>query len=155
MSFAATSNRRFEFAYRDGILAEVGVVTALGAGYRPIPEELVQLIGRRVVLIGDRDDAGIESVGRVSAALCKHGIDHVVINWHGFSNFNGKDLFDLLKDLNGQTPSFIADFFSFSSLLPSSLSSLFSAAPFICTAPGHATQLVRLAGFADPPTVLS
>jgi hypothetical protein len=91
----------------------------------------------------DRDNAGIETVRCVSAALCKHNIDHVVINWNGFPNFHGKDLFDLLKSLNGQTPSFFGDFFSFPSLLqsslssPFSLSSLFSPASFICTAAGQ------------------
>jgi hypothetical protein len=74
-------------------------------------------------LVGDRDRAGIENVRRVSAALCKHKIDHVVINWNGFPNFHGKDLFDLLKSLNGQTPlSLLIFFFS----LPSSLFSVFS-----------------------------
>ena len=133
----------FEFAHRAGILAEVGVVTAIGTGYRPIPEELVQLVGRRVFLIGDHDRAGIESMCRVSAALCRCGVNHVVINWNSFPNFDGKDLFDLLKSWNGQTPSFFPEFFSSPSLLPSSLSSLFSLfslfspAPFICTASGQ------------------
>jgi hypothetical protein len=133
----------FEFAHRAGILTEVGVITALGAGYRPISDEPAQLVGRRVILVGDRDQAGMESVQRVSAALCKYGIDHVVINWNGFANFSGKDLFDLLKNLNGQTASLSIDFLSFFSLLPSSLSSpyslssLFSPAPFICTGAGQ------------------
>jgi hypothetical protein len=73
-------------------------------------------------LVGDRDRAGIENVRRVSAALCKHKIDHVVINWNGFPNFHGKDLFDLLKSLNGQTPLSLLIFFS----LPSSVFSVFS-----------------------------
>jgi hypothetical protein len=132
----------FEFAHRAG-LAEVGVVTALGSGYRPIPEEVVLLAGRRVFVVNDRDQAGIETVRCVSAALCNYRIDHVVINWNGFPKFHGKDLFDLLKSLNGQTPSFFGDFFSFPSLLPSSLSSpfslssLFSPASYICTASGQ------------------
>ena len=136
----------FEFAHRAGILLEVGVVTALGTGYRPISEELVLLFGRRVFVVNDRDHAGIETVRYVSAALCEHDIEHVVINWNGFPNFHGKDLFDLLKTLNGQTPPFFTDFFSFPSLLQwslyspsslSSLSSLFSPAPFICTGSGQ------------------
>jgi hypothetical protein len=68
------------------------------------------------------------------------------MNWNGFPNFHGKDLFDLLKSLNGQVAPFFADFFSFPSLLqcsqyslssPSSPSSLFSPAPFICTGVGQ------------------
>jgi hypothetical protein len=133
----------FEFAHRAGILAKVGVVTALGTGYRPIPEELLLLVGRRVFAVNDRDQAGIETVRCVSTALCKYGIDHVIINWNGFPNFHGKDLFDLLKSLNGQAASFFADFFSFPSLLQcsqyslSSPSSLFSPTPFICTGVGQ------------------
>src|SRR5439155_13015296 len=141
----------FEFAHRAGLLAKVGVVTALGTGYRPILKELAQLVGRRVVLIGDRDHAGIESVRRVSAALCLHDVDHVVLNWNAFPKFDGKDLFDLLQSSNGEKPSWYSEFFSFfspflsthlssqssqssqSSL--SSLSSLFSS--FICTGPGQ------------------
>jgi hypothetical protein len=136
----------FEFAHRAGILAKVGVVSALGTGYRPIPEELLLLVGRRVFVVNDRDQAGIETVRCVSKTLCEYGIDHVVINWNGFPNFQGKDLFDLLQNLNGETPCFFADFFSFSSLLqcsqyslssPSSPSSLFSPARFICTGVGQ------------------
>jgi hypothetical protein len=135
----------FELAHRAGILAKVGVVTALGTSYRHIPEELALLVGRRVFLINDRDHAGIESVRCVSAALCEHDINHVVINWNGFPNFHGKDLFDLLKSLNGQTLPFFAEFFSFLSLLPSSLSSpssLFSPTPFVCTASGQRNRKV-------------
>jgi hypothetical protein len=91
-------------------------------------------------LVGDRDRAGIENVRRVSAALCKHKIDHVVINWNGFPNFHGKDLFDLLKSLNGQTPPFFTDFFSFPSLLQCSLSSLFSPAPSSVRGQGSETE---------------
>jgi hypothetical protein len=137
----------FELAYRAGIMQEIGVVVALGSGYRPIANELTQLAGREVIVIGDRDNAGIESVRRVSAALCSHGVDHVVLNWNAFPNFAGKDLFDLLQSSNGEKPSWYSEFFSFfspflgtplsSQYSLSSLSSLFSPASFICTAPGQ------------------
>src|SRR5207244_1155829 len=87
------------FAHRAGIIEKIGVVVALGAGYRPIAEELARLIGRKVVVIGDRDQPGMESVRRISEALCRHGIDHVALNWTAFPNFEGKDLFELLCSL--------------------------------------------------------
>jgi hypothetical protein len=103
----------FELAHRAGILRDVGVVAALGAGYRPIPSELAQLAGRKVIVIGDRDREGIESVRRVSAALCSHGVAHVSMNWSSFPKCDGKDLFDLLKTLNGEKPSLFSQFFLF------------------------------------------
>jgi hypothetical protein len=134
----------FELAYRAGIMQESGVVVALGNGYRPIADELSQLAGRKVIVIGDRDNAGMESVRRVSAALCLHSVDHVVLNWNAFPKFDGKDLFELLQFSNGETPSWYSEFFSFFSpflITPLSshysLSSLFSPAPFICTATGQ------------------
>ena len=103
----------FDLAYRAGIMQEIGVVVALGNGYRPIADELAQLVGRKVIVIGDRDNAGIESVRRVSAALCSHGVDHVVLNWNAFPNFAGKDLFDLIQFGNGEKPSWYLELFSF------------------------------------------
>jgi hypothetical protein len=104
----------FEFLRRAGLLSpDVGVVTALGAGYRPITAEVLQLVGRKVFLIGDRDQAGMESVQRVSDALTDDGINHVALNWNSFPNFDGKDLFDLLKSSNGKNPSLYKRFFLF------------------------------------------
>jgi hypothetical protein len=86
-----------ELAHRAGLLCQVGIVMALGAGYRSIPTELRQLSGRKVLLIGDRDDAGCAAVRRVSHALMQVGVDHAVWNWNAFNPSFGKDLFDLLK----------------------------------------------------------
>jgi hypothetical protein len=135
----------FELAYRAGIMQEIGVVVALGNGYRPIADELSQLAGRKMIVIGDRDNAGMESVRRVSAALYLHSVDHVVLNWNAFPKFDGKDLFDLLQFSNGETPSWYSEFFPFFlpflCLPPSSPSSPFSlsslCSPHICTAPGQ------------------
>ena len=52
-----------ELAFRFGILGQLGIICALGSGYRPIAGELQQLRGRRVGLIGDRDAAGVETTG--------------------------------------------------------------------------------------------
>src|SRR4029453_17857082 len=73
------------------------IVMALGASYRPIERELRQLRGRRALLVGDRDDAGIAAVRRVSHALTQLDVDHAVWNWNAFDSGLGKDLCDLLK----------------------------------------------------------
>jgi hypothetical protein len=143
----------FEFAHRAGIMLQVGIVVALGTGYRPITAELLQLRGRRVFIIGDRDCAGIQSVGRISNALAQEGIDHVALNWNSFPTDGAKDLFDLLRLCDGNIEKFghfqflsANSFFSSPSLPQSSLSSqssqssLFSPTgltPFICTAKGQ------------------
>jgi hypothetical protein len=87
----------FELAHRAGLLCQAGIVMALGAGYRPIMTELRQLSGRKVLLIGDRDDAGVTAVRRVSCALTELDVDHAVWNWNAFDSSVGKDLFDLVK----------------------------------------------------------
>jgi hypothetical protein len=104
----------FELAHRAGVLPQVGVVAALGAGYRPIPSELDQLAGRKLFVIGDRDRPGMESVARVSAALCDHNINHVALNWNSFPNFHGKDLFELLQTSGKKAPLYLDIFLFFS-----------------------------------------
>jgi hypothetical protein len=91
-----------ELAHRAGLLAQVGIVAALGASYRPITTELRALSGRKVLLIGDRDDAGVAAVRRVSHALTQLDVDHAVWNWNAFDSSVGKDLFDLFKADNQQ-----------------------------------------------------
>jgi hypothetical protein len=91
-----------ELAHRAGLLAQVGIVAALGAGYRPITTELRALSGRKVLLIGDRDDAGVAAVRRVSHTLTQLDVDHAVWNWNAFDSSLGKDLFDLFKADNQQ-----------------------------------------------------
>jgi len=72
----------FELSRTLGILQEVGIVAALGAGYRPRDAELQQLAGRKVILIGDRDPAGLKCIELVSAALVEHKVEHhVVLVW--------------------------------------------------------------------------
>ena len=86
-----------DLAHRAGLLCQVGIVMALGAGYRPITTELRELSGRKVLLIGDRDGAGVVAVRGVSHALMQLDVDHAVWNWNAFDSSDGKDLFDLLK----------------------------------------------------------
>jgi hypothetical protein len=109
-----------ELARRCGILAEVGIVCALGSGYRPIPNELEKLRGRFLILIGDRDTAGIETTQIVSHAFDCAGIDYRIWDW---SIWQGKckDLFELLESgqLSGLRTRDV-----FSSFFPSQSSSL-------------------------------
>ena len=69
------------------------VIVAFGAAYRPIAREVQQLSGRKVILIGDNDSAGRDCISRVSATLCDHCIDHVVLFWPE----SAKDLFELVQ----------------------------------------------------------
>jgi hypothetical protein len=109
-----------ELARRCGILAEVGIVCALGSGYRPIRSELEQLRGRNVLLIGDNDAAGIETTQIVSHALAYAGVDYRVWDWSAWQG-KCKDLFELLE--SGQLSGLCTSDF-FSSLFPSQSSSV-------------------------------
>jgi hypothetical protein len=87
-----------ELANRAGLpLSKVGICVALGAGYRPIPSEIQQLRGRKVLVVGDRDAAGMKVIEIVSRVLTEHDINHVVWNWNSFDRRDGKDLFQLLN----------------------------------------------------------
>src|SRR5262249_11483508 len=83
--------------HRAGLLCDVVIVAPPGAGYRPIPSELQQFYGRKVLLTGDRDAAGMKVIEIVSHALTEHGVDHAVWNWNSFDRRDGKDLFQLLS----------------------------------------------------------
>jgi hypothetical protein len=82
-----------ELLNRVGRLVATGIVMALGSGYRPIEAEIASLRGRKVVLVGDADSTGRESVKRVSGALTEHGVDHIVLCWQE----SAKDAFDLVQ----------------------------------------------------------
>jgi hypothetical protein len=103
----------FELAHRAGLLCQVGIVMALGAGYRPIDRELRQLHGRKVLLIGDRDQAGMDAVRRVSLALTQANVDHAIWNWNALDSSVGKDLFDLLKADSQQNKIFDPKYLTF------------------------------------------
>jgi hypothetical protein len=91
-----------ELAFRFGILWQVGIICALGSGYRPIAGELQQLRGRRVGLIGDRDAAGVESTGIVSRALDHAGVEHGIWEWNDWEEEGDKDLFDVLTTIDAK-----------------------------------------------------
>ena len=96
-----------ELAHRAGLsVSDIGIVAGQGSGYRPIGEEIERLRGRKVLVIGDRDTAGMETVALVSRKLMEHDIDHVVLNWRSFDPADGKDLFDLLMAIDRQKTAF-------------------------------------------------
>ena len=84
-----------QFAFGIEHLSETGIMCALGSGYRPIPSELHKLAGRWVVLIGDNDDAGRETVQIVSYAFNFAGIGHAVWDWD-LCEIKTKDLFQFM-----------------------------------------------------------
>jgi hypothetical protein len=50
------------FADAEGRLSQIGVVAALGAGVKPLPDDVEKFRGRRVRIFGDADPAGEEAV---------------------------------------------------------------------------------------------
>jgi hypothetical protein len=92
-----------EIAFRTGVLPHTGILCALGSGYRPMPSEIEQLQGRRVVVIGDNDAAGIQTTEIVAGALAAAGVDHETWDWSACPDC--KDLYQLLqgagKDISG------------------------------------------------------
>ena len=89
-----------ELAHRFRVLAEVGIICALGSGYRPIVSELQQLHGRRVGLIGDRDAAGVETTRIISRALEYPSVDYITWEWSDWTDKDDKDLFDVLTTID-------------------------------------------------------
>jgi len=98
-----------EIAHRKGVLEKVGIICALGSGYRPIESEMRKLRGRSVLLIGDNDTAGAETVEIVSRALIGVGIEHGVWDW---SMCQHKDLYEFLASSKSVLPSFFTKFSS-------------------------------------------
>jgi hypothetical protein len=107
-----------ELAHRNGVLPQTGIICALGSGYRPIKSEIDQLRGRSVLLIGDNDAAGVETVELASRALAAVGVDHKMFDW---TNRPEKDLHDFLSAASQD---------SFFSNFSSSLSLLLTIQPF-------------------------
>jgi hypothetical protein len=82
-----------ELARRAGALDTIGILCALGSGYRPIRAEVDKLRGRKVLVIGDNDAAGRDTVQIVSHALTDAGVEHSLWNW---GNDKSKDLYEWL-----------------------------------------------------------
>src|SRR5437764_15382817 len=84
-----------EVAHCTGVLSQIGILCALGSGYRPIRSELEQLRGRWVGVIGDNDAAGLKTTQIVSSALNDVGIEHARWNWVVCAT-DAKDIFSWL-----------------------------------------------------------
>jgi hypothetical protein len=91
-----------ELVHRIGVLDQVGIVCALGSGYRPLMSEIQQLRGRHVLVIGDNDAAGQRTAEIVSRALEQGGSDHHVWNWSPWLNSGSdvKDVYDAVALLD-------------------------------------------------------
>jgi hypothetical protein len=108
-----------EIAHRLGALACVGIICALGSGYRPIRAELEQLCGRWVGVIGDNDAPGIETTQLVSCALADAGVEHGIWSWSKCET-DAKDLYGWLVSQKGKNRPYLGTFFSLFSPSPSS-----------------------------------
>lgn len=60
---------------------QTAIVSGLGSGCRLNESEIASLRERKVVLVGDRDAAGLNCVKLASQALCAQDVDHVVLLW--------------------------------------------------------------------------
>jgi hypothetical protein len=89
-----------EIARRKNTLHEVGILAALGSGYRPIASELEKLRDRIVMVIGDNDAAGRNATQIVSNELTDVKVEHSIWNW---GNDKSKDLYECLTRLDAQS----------------------------------------------------
>ena len=88
------------FADAEGSLSQIGVVAALGAGVKPLPDDVEKFRGRRVRIFGDADPAGKEAVSRVGNLLLPVAEEVQIFNLSGLHRDDGslvKDLFDLSR----------------------------------------------------------
>jgi hypothetical protein len=96
-----------EIAQRKGVLHEVGILAALGSGYRPIRSELKQLRGRRVTLVSDNDVAGRQTLQLVANAFDELGVDCNAWQWN---ENEPKDLYEWLARADAQEVSCVEQF---------------------------------------------
>jgi 5S rRNA maturation endonuclease (ribonuclease M5) len=68
-------------------------VTTSGSAASWRPEFVQELVGKRVLIFSDSDEAGQRYASHVSASLDRSGIEHEVVDFTGY----GKDVRDLLK----------------------------------------------------------
>jgi len=88
------------FADAEGTLERIGVVAALGAGVVPLAEDIEHFRGRRVRIIGDVDEAGVEAATRIGKSLAPVAEDVQVFSLAELHRDDGsqvKDLFDLSR----------------------------------------------------------
>ena len=88
------------FADAEGRLSDVGVVAALGAGVKPLSDDVEKFRGRRVRIFGDADLAGEDAALRIGRQLASVAEEVQIFNLAGLHCERGlmvKDLFDLSR----------------------------------------------------------
>jgi hypothetical protein len=88
------------FADAEAKLSQIGVVAALGAGVKPLPDDVEKFRGRRVRIFGDADPAGQETVSSVGELLLPVAEEVQIFNLSNLYCDEGslvKDLFDLSR----------------------------------------------------------
>ena len=88
------------FADAEARLSQIGVVAALGAGVKPLPDDVEKFRRRRVRIFGDADPAGREAVSSVGNLLVPVAEEVQIFNLSNLHCDDGslvKDLFDLSR----------------------------------------------------------
>jgi hypothetical protein len=90
----------FHFADAEGTLPYLGVVAGLGTGINLLAEDVEVFLRRRVRIIPDVDQAGMQTAMRISQQLLPVAADVQILNLAGLKRDGGspvKDLFDLTR----------------------------------------------------------
>jgi hypothetical protein len=88
------------FAHVEGRLSQIGIVVALGAGVKPLADDVEKFRGRRVRVFGDADAAGQHAVSKVGNQLLPVGKEiqtFSLADLHCEDGSQVKDLFDLTR----------------------------------------------------------
>ncbi len=88
------------FAGAEARLSQIGVVAALGAGVKPLADDVEKFRGRRVRIFGDVDIAGQQTVSRFGKQFLSVAEEVQIFNLTGLHCSDGspvKDLFDLSR----------------------------------------------------------
>jgi hypothetical protein len=90
----------FHFADAEGTLPRVGVLAGLGTGINVLAEDVEVFLHRRVRIIADVDQAGMQTAMRISQNLLRVAADVQIFSLAGLKRDDGspvKDLFDLTR----------------------------------------------------------
>lgn len=88
------------FADAEDRLSQIGIVAALGAGVKPLSDDVEQFRGRRVRVVGDADTAGRQAASRIGKQLAPVAEEVQLFDLAGLHCENGsivKDFFDLSR----------------------------------------------------------
>jgi hypothetical protein len=88
------------FADVEGRLSQIGIVVALGAGVKPLSDDVETFRGRRVRIFGDADTVGKCTAERIGQQLASVATEVQIFSVAGLSRDDGepvKDLFDVTR----------------------------------------------------------